>query len=99
MLSSSSMMRIRFRSVPAPIAPSSGPRQHQGEGAAIAAVALHVDVPAVRLHDVLDDGKAEAGALALPREPVVDSIELLEDPFVLRGLDTLAVVLDRYADL
>ena len=52
---------------------------------------------AVGAHDVLDDGEAEARALLLPGEPIVDAVELLEDALVLGARDAAAVVLDRDA--
>ena len=56
----------------------------------VRAVDLHA--PVVGPHDVLDDGEAQAAALALAREAVVDAVELLEDAPVLDARDALAVV-------
>ena len=48
---------------------------------------------------VLHDGEAKPRALAIPRQPVVDPVELLEDPGVLALLEPLPVVLDHEAHL
>src|SRR5580692_11282110 len=66
--------------------------EEEGEGAAPAGRAVHLDAAAVGAHHVLHDGEADAGALLLPRQEVVDAVELLEDPLVLVAGDPLAVV-------
>ena len=38
---------------------------------------------AVGPHDVLDDGEPEPRSFLLPGQPIVDAVELLEDPLVL----------------
>src|SRR4051812_34618508 len=68
-------------------------RQHDREHATLAERALHLDATAVRLDDVLGNRQAEARALHLAREPIVDAIELLEDALVLALRDADAVVL------
>ncbi len=61
-------------------------RQRQGEPerAALALDALHADLPAHQLHELLGDGQPEPGAAVLARGGVVGLGERLEDP-VLRG--------------
>ena len=51
--------------------------------------ALDVELAAVGLHDVLDDGEAEAGAAELARARLVDAVEALGEPRqVARGMPT-----------
>ena len=53
----------------------------------------------MRLDDVADDGQAEAAALLLAVEAVVDAVEALEDAAVLAARDAGAVVGDRQLDV
>src|SRR5579872_2266363 len=71
---------IRGRRGPrAPRRPSGGERQADAEGRAAADAALDVDLAAMGLGDVLDDGEAEAGPPLLAGAPLVDPVEALED--------------------
>ena len=74
-------------------------RQDDAERRALALARSRPDAAAVGAHDVLDDGEAEAAALPLAREPVVDAVELVEDAPVLAARDAVAVVghLERHA--
>ena len=48
--------------------------------------ALHADRPAVRFDDMFRDGETQARPPKLPRPPLVDAVEPLEDPGeMLRG--------------
>src|SRR5947199_5285418 len=72
------------------IAEDSAPRQLEREAAALADLALQVDAPAVRLHDVAHDGEPEAGGAELAA--VGRLREALEDALPLVGRDAGARV-------
>ena len=57
------------------------------EGRALARRRLHPDAAAVHLHDLLGDGKPEAGAALGLGVGAVDLVELLEDARLLLGRD------------
>ena len=68
--------------------------QREGEGAAVARLALDPDAAAVVFHDLLADGQAEAGAFGLVGERVAYLLEFLEDLGLIGGGDADAGVLD-----
>src|SRR5882762_2108309 len=49
--------------------------------------AFDADLPALGLHEVLDDGQAQARAARLAGTPAVRAVEPLEDPLAMSGLD------------
>ena len=63
-----------------------------------AELALDVDLAAVVLDDVPDDGEAEPGAAGRARASLVDAVEALEDPRHLVGRDADALVGDGDRD-
>lgn len=85
-------------------------RQDDVEGAPEARGALHRDLPAMGVQDVLHDAQAQSGAAAVARAVFVHPVEALEDVLlVLVGhartivgdldVDVLAVILHVKADL
>src|SRR6266568_5567479 len=73
--------------------------QGEEETGAVTQLALDPDFAAVRLHDVFDDGKAEAGAARLARARAVYAVKSLEDAVLRLGGNSGAVVLDPELDL
>ena len=71
-----------------------GERQREVEAGAVAKLAFSPDASAVSLHNVLDDGEAEAGAAGLARARLVDAIKALEDALEMLGGDAGAEVLN-----
>src|SRR5512140_5747 len=90
MARSSSMIRMRAMS---------GGGQEDTEGAADSQLRVQLDAPAVRLHDLLGDGEAQAGALGAAGEQVVRAVEPLEDALSVLRLDAGAVVLHLDGDV
>src|SRR6266446_3681230 len=73
--------------------------QGEEETGALAQLALYPNFAAVRLHDVFDDGKTEAGAARLARAGAVHAVKSLEDAVLRLGGNSGAVVLDPELDL
>src|SRR5216683_707067 len=67
-----------------------GRRKPDPKGGSPPVRALHVDLPAIRLHRPTRDGKAEANPI--PRARLVDSIEAIEDARAVLGADARAGV-------
>src|SRR6202171_5294163 len=68
-------------------ATSSGRDRQADPEAAAPTPALDADLPALGLHEVLDDGQAQARAARLAGTPAVRAVEPLEDPLAVPGLD------------
>ena len=69
-------------------------RQREVELCAVAEFAFGPDAAAVGLHDVLDDGEAEASPAGFARAGFVDAIEALEDALQMLGGNAGAEVLN-----
>src|SRR5579875_3385052 len=69
-----------------------GRRQEHGESAAAPDRALDLQSPAVAVHDMLDDGEAEAGAAELPRPRGVPPVEPLGKAWNLLPGDPLPLI-------
>ena len=67
-------------------------RQRERESAAVVEFAFGADGATVGAHDVLGDGKAEAGAPGFARARFVDAVETLEEARQVLGGNTGAVV-------
>ncbi len=90
-------MRSQNRSVPTRVAARSVARvqgQAEKKGCALAEFAFAPDAAAVKLHDVLHDAEAEAGAASFARTAFVHAIESLEDMREIRLGDARTVVAD-----
>src|SRR5713101_8077828 len=74
-------------------------RQGEEKTGALAQLALYPDFAAVRLHDVFDDGEAEAGAARLARARAVHAVKSLEDAVLRLGGNSWAVALDPELNL
>ncbi len=68
--------------------------QREMEAGALAEFAFSPDAAAVSLHNVLDDGKAEAGAAGFARARLVNAVEALKDALQVLGGDAGAEVLN-----
>src|SRR2546430_2189099 len=55
-------------------------RQREAHGGPLALDAVDRQLPAVREHEVPDDGEAEPGAAQVARAGLVDTVEALGDP-------------------
>ena len=66
--------------------------QVKGERAALSRSALHGDLSAVSLDDVLDNGKSQAGAAQPPAAGFIHAVETLEDAGQVLGGDPAAPV-------
>ena len=73
-------------------------RQHQGEHAAFAWLARHLDEAAMRLGDALHEVQAEPAALDLLRHGFAAAIERLEDVLAILGVDAEAAIFDGEAN-
>src|SRR3989441_13142750 len=67
-------------------------RQREANGGPLALDAVDRQLPAVREHEVPDDGEAEPGAAQLARARLVDTVEALGDPGQVRARDADARV-------
>ena len=63
----------------------------------MAGLGLDLDLPAVALHHVLDDGQAQAGAAGLARSAGVDAVEALGQARQVLARDARAAVADLEA--
>src|ERR1039457_3278556 len=70
-------------------------RKLHAEDASASELALDLDRAALELHDVLDDGEAEAGSRPRLRTGPVDLIEALEDAVLLRPRNARTLIGDR----
>src|SRR5437870_3840025 len=71
----------------------SGTGKNNPEQRATPLEAFQFDAPTVCLHRPASDGQTESRAAGLPRPGMIDTIEALEDPLVVRGGDAGAGVL------
>ena len=74
-------------------------RQHQREAGAHSRLAGHLDLSAVLLHDLLDDGKPDSGARFARFFRLFGAIELLEDLLDFLLIHADALVLHRDPDV
>src|SRR6185369_7752627 len=72
----------------------SGTRQDHPEQRAASYHALELDSPSARFHGPPCDRQTEPGAARVSRPGLVDAIEALEDPLVIRRRDPGARILD-----
>src|SRR6185295_7875410 len=74
-------------------------RQGQEERRAGTELALEPDFTAVRLHDVFDNGKTQAGAARLAGAGAIDTIKTLENAVARVGRNAGAVIAHPHLDL
>ena len=74
------------------------PRQVDGKQASFTQAALHRDLAAVGLGDVLDDGEPQAGAAERPAASLVNAVKTLEQARQVLLLDSDPVVLHAELD-
>src|ERR1700738_3110903 len=72
-----------------------GGRQRKGEDSAVPQLALHPDLATMRVHDVLGNGKPQAGTTRLPRARLIHPVEALEDASLVLGGNPRAEVLHK----